>query len=130
MHQRLMPSCRCAHPIASHFCNKMHSKWNKPAIGAQATKRNSCPINLDQTNKLGQPKKYPMKTPSPTSWRMLLLALFVTLRAAGQFSPVALPTGLQPTESEMVVYQNNLYLVLQNATHDSFSLHKYNGSVF
>ena len=71
-----------------------------------------------------------MKTPSPTSWRILLFALFVTLRAAGQFSPVALPTGLQPTESEMVVYQNNLYLVLQNATHDSFSLHKYNGSVF
>src|SRR5882672_8246304 len=71
-----------------------------------------------------------MKTPSPTSWRMLLLALFVTLRAAGQFSPVALPTGLQPTESEMVVYQNNLYLVLQNAAHDAFSLYKYNGGAF
>ena len=71
-----------------------------------------------------------MKTPSPTSWRMLLLALFVTMHAAGQFSPVALPAGLQPTESEMVVYQNNLYLVLQNAAHNNFSLHKYNGSAF
>ncbi|AYB33724.1 T9SS type A sorting domain-containing protein [Chryseolinea soli] len=62
-------------------------------------------------------------------WSLLLFALCIAGRVSGQFSPVTLPAGLQPTESEMVVYQNNLMLVLQNAEHNSFSLHKYNGAV-
>jgi hypothetical protein len=68
-----------------------------------------------------------MKTPRLTSWIVLLLALCVSTHAAGQFSRVSLPAGLQPTESEMVVYQDNLYLVLQDWTHTNFSLHKFNG---
>ncbi|HEY5748595.1 MAG TPA: T9SS type A sorting domain-containing protein [Chryseolinea sp.] len=62
-------------------------------------------------------------------WSVLLFALCIAGRVSGQFSPVTLPAGLQPTESEMVVYQNNLMLVLQNAAHNRFSLHKYNGTV-
>jgi len=62
-------------------------------------------------------------------WSLLLFALCIASRVSGQFSPVTLPAGLQPTESEMVVYHDNLMLVLQNAEHNSFSLHKYNGAV-
>ncbi len=62
-------------------------------------------------------------------WSLLLFALCIAGRVSGQFSPVTLPAGLQPTVSEMVVYQNNLMLVLQNAEHNSFTLHKYNGAV-
>ena len=68
-----------------------------------------------------------MKNPRLTSWIILLLALGVSMHAAGQFSRVTLPSGLQPTESEMVVYQNNMYLVLQDWSHTRFSLHKFNG---
>jgi len=64
-------------------------------------------------------------------WSFLpVVALCITTRVSGQFAAVTLPTGLQPTESEMVVYQNNLCLVLQNADHNTFSLHKTNGGSF
>ncbi|AYB35138.1 T9SS type A sorting domain-containing protein [Chryseolinea soli] len=68
-----------------------------------------------------------MKNPRLTAWIILLLALCVSTHAAGQFSYVTLPSGLQPTESEMVVFQDNMYLVLQDWMHTSFSLHKFNG---
>lgn len=71
-----------------------------------------------------------MKKNRPSHWFLFVLALCVTTRSAAQFSSVSLPSGLQPTESEMVVYQHSLYLVLQNAAHTSYSLYRYNGSTF
>lgn len=65
---------------------------------------------------------------SPSS--LLLLAFGIATHASGQFNSVTLPASLQATESEMVVYQNNLVVVLQNAAHNDFTLHKYNGSAF
>ncbi|MBL0739852.1 T9SS type A sorting domain-containing protein [Chryseolinea lacunae] len=71
-----------------------------------------------------------MKKTRLLSWSFLLLAFCLAMHADAQFSRVALPAGLQPTSSEMVIYQSKMYMVLQNAAHNSYSLHKYDGATF
>ena len=100
-------------------------KWNNTISPPQ--KKPTTFIRYPETPKYSYMKKNRPALCAP--WSLLLFTLCIAGRVSGQFSPVTLPAGLQPTESEMVVYQNNLMLVLQNAEHNSFSLHKYNGTV-
>ena len=61
----------------------------------------------------------------------LLLVLCLSIRATAQITAVTLPAGLQPASaSEMAIYNNELYIVLQNAAHNTFYLYRYNGVSF
>ncbi len=62
---------------------------------------------------------------------LLLLILCFCIRATAQVTPVTLPAGLQPASaSEMAIYNNELYIVLQNAAHNTFYLYRYNAVSF
>jgi len=72
-----------------------------------------------------------MKNSRTKFWPALLLMLCVGTQAAAQLDVVTLPAGLQPAPaSEMIVFSNDLYMVLQNDAHDTFYLYRYNGVTF
>ena len=72
-----------------------------------------------------------MKKTRPKFWPALLLMFGFGTQAIAQLDVVTLPTGMQPAPaSEMVVFSNDLYMVLQNNAHDTFYLYRYDGVTF